>query len=486
MNDLQSFQLTVAKTLTGLSLVHVPLLAAICALLGRDVAANTAACAALAAIPVALLYARRSITLVAFGLAVTLVGQTSLLVLAFSGHPWQVEMHFYYFAMLAVLLGFCDWRVLVFAAALIALHHLTLNFVLPDAVYPGGSNVLRVAVHAVVVVIEVAILIFIAQTIRKAFAEAASSRQRAEQAVAELERIGNERQNDLVATSKRADVMGRLIENFKAEMANPIDILNHAAYELEQSADTFGTTASHAKDRVAAASSASVETTAKVNSVAEAGKELAKTIAEIMTTVTQSSQLTSETVGLANTAQQIIAELTSAAGEIGDMTGLINRIAAQTNLLALNATIEAARAGAAGRGFAVVAQEVKVLAAETAKATEDITHRTLGIRNATGRSAEAIEAILGMVRELDVLSARISSAIDQQGAATREIAQNVDAAAVSVGSVAESIGAIAFTADDAASATAGLRQSAVDLAVQTKAIHERIAGFAENIRTAQA
>ena len=104
--------------------------------------------------------------LVGFALAVALAGQTSILVFLFSGHPWQVEMHFYYFAVLAMLSGFCDWPVLVAAAGLIAVHHLSLNFVLPDAVYPGGSNFLRVVVHAVVVVIETAMLIGIGYAIR--------------------------------------------------------------------------------------------------------------------------------------------------------------------------------------------------------------------------------------------------------------------------------------------------------------------------------
>ena len=141
----------------------------------------------------------------------------------------------------------------------------------------------------------------------------------------------------------------------------------------------------------------------------------------------------------------------TAASEIGDMTGLINRIAAQTNLLALNATIEAARAGAAGEGFAIVAQEVKALAAETARATEDIARKTAGIQSTTERSAAAIEAILTMVRELDLLSAQIAGAIEQQASATREIAQNVDAAAIGVGNVAASIGDIEAMADQTAS-----------------------------------
>ena len=486
MSDLRSFQHTVAKLLSALCVAHVPMLAVICDLLGRDVVGNTLACSALAVIPLGLLYAGRPITTVAFGIAVALVGQTSLLVLAFSGHPWQVEMHFYYFAVLAMLSGFCDWRVLALGAGLVSLHHVGLNFILPDAIYPDGSNALRVAVHAVIVLMEVAILMFIGQAIRTAFSTAAKARQDAEAAAVQLERISGQRQEDLTATNKRADLMGQLLENFKAEMASSINILDAAASELSQSADTLGTAAGRTKTELATASSASEETTAKVTTVAEAGRELAKTISEISTTVAQSSRLTSDTVSLANTANATLTELTSAASEIGDMTGLISRIAAQTNLLALNATIEAARAGAAGRGFAIVAQEVKALAAETARATEDIAKKTAGIQSTTKRSAGAIGAILGMIRELELLSARIAGAIEQQASATRDIAQNVEAAAVGVGSVSASIGGIETMADQTAQATAGLQYSAVELTGQTTTIRERLMGFTNDIRAAQA
>jgi len=117
----------------------------------------------------ALLYAGRPITTVAFAIAVVLVAQTSLLVAAFSGHPWQIEMHFYYFAVLAMLSGFCDWRVLMLAAGLISIHHLGLNYILPSAVYPGGSDLARGIVHASFVVIEVTMLTFIGQTIKYSF-----------------------------------------------------------------------------------------------------------------------------------------------------------------------------------------------------------------------------------------------------------------------------------------------------------------------------
>jgi methyl-accepting chemotaxis protein len=486
MNDLRSFQLTVAKVLIGLGVVHVPILAGICALLGRDAWSDAFAASLLAAIPIVLLYTGRSITMVAFGLAITLVGQTSLLVLAFSGHPWQVEMHFYYFAVLAMLLGFCDWRVLVFAAGLVSVHHLTLNFVLPAAIYPGGSNFLRVVVHAVVVVIEVAMLVFIGETIKRAFNAAAEARQRAESVAAELERIGTLRQEDLTSAGKRADLRGKLLEDFKSEMAAFINILNGATEELGQSAESLGSAATHAKAQVEMASSESDETTAKVSTVADAGRELAKTIAEISTTVADASRLTGDAVSVAHQANENIGALTSAAGEIGEMTALINRIAGQTNLLALNATIEAARAGSAGKGFAIVAQEVKALAAETAKATQEIESRAAGIQSTTQRSATAIEALLGIVRELDVLSVRVAGAIDQQSSATQEIAENVDAAAIGVGNVARSIRNIEGMADQTAHATSGLRQSAIDLAAQTRAIQSHIVGFANHVSAARA
>ena len=173
MTSLESFQRIVARALIALAFAHVPILALICWLRGVNVLAYGLVAILLAALPTLFVVARRPTVTVAFALAVTLVGQTSLLVYALHGHPWQVEMHFYYFVVLAMLSGFCDWRVLVLAAALIASHHFSLNGFLPAAVYPGGANFARVLVHAIFVVIETIMLAGIGFAIRSAFGRSA-------------------------------------------------------------------------------------------------------------------------------------------------------------------------------------------------------------------------------------------------------------------------------------------------------------------------
>src|SRR5579871_1586454 len=486
MKNLETFQRTVAVALTALSVLHIPILGLIAWLLGQDVTANVLAALALAAVPVGFLWAGRPLTTIALALAVTLVGQTSLLVYDFSGHPWQVEMHFYYFAVLAMLSGFCDWRVLVLAAGLIALHHGSLDFLLPQAVYPGGSNPVRVAVHAVIVFIEVAMLIGIGRAIRAAFAAAEAARHEAEVSAAELQRIGARREKDLSATVMRADQVSALLDRFKHEMAESTEILHVAAAALRANVDTLGTTTVHANAQSATAASASEETSRKVNLAAAAGEELARTIAEVGTNASHSSKLAADAVREAEITNATIDEMAAVAAEIGKVTGLISSIAAQTNLLALNATIEAARAGEAGRGFAIVAQEVKALAAQTARATDEIASRIGAMQNTTARSVSAIQAISGTIRELEQFSSRTAAAVEQQAAAAFEIAENVNAAAGGVGHVTEAVAEIETVSGKTARAAGDLGKAAVEVADQTRRIRERVSVFAEDIHAMQA
>ena len=176
--------------------------------------------------------------------------------------------------------------------------------------------------------------------------------------------------------------------------------------------------------------------------------------------------------------------LSEAAQRIGEVVKLISSVAEQTNLLALNATIEAARAGEAGRGFAVVAQEVKALAAQTAKATEEISHHILGIQQATKESALAIESVSRTIGAVSEIAATIASAVEEQGAATKEIARNVSEAAKGTREVSANIAGVSQTAAETGQTAASVLSAATDLSKQSETLRSQVDGFFARIRAA--
>jgi methyl-accepting chemotaxis protein len=482
MTSLDALQRRVARGLTGLAIAHVPILILMAWLLERPLLTVAAISAALAAAPIATQLLRRPLIVTAFALVVAVIGQTSLMVFMFEGHPWQIETHFYYFAVLAMLSGFCEWSVLLAAAGLIAVHHLTLNAILPSALYPGGTDFLRVSLHAAVVVVETVMLLAAGRAIRAAFAQAEDAHRVAEEAAAKLQRTAVMREETLAATSARANRMSDLLDRFQREIAESTEVLHAQAQGLQSHADDLDRTAARANAQSMTTATASQETANQVQSAAAAGEELAITIAAVGSNAAQSFQLAAVAVDKAAKTSAAIDELAAVASEISKVTGLINAIAGQTNLLALNATIEAARAGEAGRGFAVVAQEVKALAGQTAKATQDIGQRIAAMQVATGRSVEAIQGISGAIQELNQFSSRIAEAMEQQSEAAREIADNVNAAAGSVDQIGSSIIDIESIADQAARSATKLNDAAVGVTQQTQRIRERAHLLTEEIR----
>ncbi len=210
-----------------------------------------------------------------------------------------------------------------------------------------------------------------------------------------------------------------------------------------------------------------------MQTVASAATELTSSIGEIARQVAHSAMISDRGVADARRTDAIVRELADGAQKIGDIVTLITGIAGQTNLLALNATIEAARAGDAGKGFAVVASEVKGLAEQTTKATHEIAQQITTIQSATKQAVEAIDAITSTIKEISSVSTTIATAVDQQGAATAEIARNVQQTAVSaqqitsnIGGVSQAVNATGTAADEVLGAASELSRQAEQLAGQ--------------------
>ena len=203
---------------------------------------------------------------------------------------------------------------------------------------------------------------------------------------------------------------------------------------------------STANEQVASAANASTQTSTNVQAVASGAEELVSSITEISRRAEEATRISNQAVEQSNRTNSIVNSLTSAASRIGEVVGLIQQIAGQTNLLALNATIEAARAGEAGRGFAVVATEVKALANQTSKATEEISAQIASVQNAAADVAKAIQEIAATINTINAISTTIASAVEEQNAVTRDISQNMQTASEGVDSITRNMTEIASVA----------------------------------------
>ncbi|QCG89832.1 HAMP domain-containing methyl-accepting chemotaxis protein [Azospirillum sp. TSH100] len=297
-------------------------------------------------------------------------------------------------------------------------------------------------------------------------------------------RLEADQETQRAAREKRTATVERMVHDFDSTVSAILNSVSGASAQLSETADSMATLAEETSRQASASTSAAEQTSMNVQTVASATEEMTASIREISEQVSRSNSVAAQAVREAQDTTGSVRNLAGEVARIGEVVKLIQSIASQTNLLALNATIEAARAGEAGKGFAVVASEVKQLANQTAKATEDISAQIDSVQNATQGTVSAIEGIGGTISTMNEIAATIAAAIEEQSATTAEISRNVQQAAQGTGEVSGNIAQVHEAAAQTGQAASLVLDASTGLTRQAADLRREIETFLSGIRAA--
>ncbi|ATE66907.1 methyl-accepting chemotaxis protein [Rhizorhabdus dicambivorans] len=437
----------------------------------------------------------------------------AILVYALRGHQWQMDMHMYFFVALASLTMLCDWRPILLASGLIAVHHLLLDFVAPTWVFTGGADIPRVLVHAVAVVLQCAVLSYVTMQMRNLLLDQGRARHESERyageareamveardAQAEAERaLSAAASSDAAAAAERRlreatersatlartrDLLA-LAEQFEGSVHVVVSSVGAAATQLEAAAASLSDLANDSGRQSAAVAERATSASQAARAVAGSVADLSHSIAGIAQSIEKQAELGARARANSVTGDQAVRALSASATDIGEFTGRIQSIASHTNLLALNATIEAARAGVAGQGFAVVATEVKSLAGQAARATEEISTLIDGVHAGARIAEDSLGDVSQVVEELADATVRIRAMLAEQRRTAEALERNADNTAEGADEMAERIGKVAAVANEAGKLSSQVRGAAGELLDQAVSLKQATSEFVKQLKAA--
>jgi len=412
---------------------------------------------------------------------ITLAALVAAMVYALEGHTYQVDAHMYFFAVLAIIAIWCDPFAVLAYGAFVAVHHLTLNYLMPAAVFPGGTDLARVMVHASVVVVQSVALLWLTNKLNTAFKNSAQALATSTEAQSKTEVLLKQQEVHTQEEHKQRGRLQELITEFREEIKARLNEAKENSSQLDTTARSLDQIADMTTQRSGNATQASATASEAVSAVSAAATQLNNSVQEIYKQVSETTRIVSQATANVQETNVKVQSLSEAAQRIGDVVSIIQDIAEQTNLLALNATIEAARAGSAGKGFAVVASEVKSLAEQTGKATEEIAQQVAGIQSSTSDAVLAIESISQVMSAVNEHTESIASAVAEQGAATEEISRSVGEADSSTTAVSDNLAGVSDAIGEVNESAARVLKVSASLGEQTANLRQTVDTFLERV-----